>query len=89
MTELLDQAFARVRALPPETQDEYARVLLRLAGDEVTGADLPIYQLTPEEEADLAEVDDEIAQGAFATDEQVRAVWAKFEIRFGADKADR
>ncbi len=72
MTELLEQAIERVRALPPETQDDFARVLLRLAGD-----DEPVYQLTPEEEADLAAADAEIARGELATDEQVRAVWAK------------
>ncbi|WP_407526892.1 hypothetical protein [Methylobacterium oryzisoli] len=46
MTRLLDQAFARVRALPPETQDACARLLLRLAGDD----EGDVYQITPEEE---------------------------------------
>jgi len=42
-------------------------------------ADLPAIQLTPEDEADLAAADDEIARGDFATDEQMHAIWAKHE----------
>ena len=72
MTKLLDQAIRRVRALPDEAQDACARVLLRLVDE-----DGPVYQLTPEEEADLAQADAEIARGALATDEEVRALWAK------------
>lgn len=72
MTELLEQAVERVRALPPETQDEFARVLLRLAGDDGT-----IYRLTGEEEASLAISLGEAQRGEFASDEQVRAIWAK------------
>ena len=53
-------------------QDDLARVLLQLTVEEQ-----PVYQLTPEEEADLDEADAEIARGEFATDDQVRAVWAK------------
>ena len=72
MTELLEIAIERARALSPEMQDDLARLLLRLAGEEEQ-----IYLLTSEEEADLIEADDEIARGAFATDEEVRAVFAK------------
>lgn len=74
MTQLLDRAFERVRTLPPETQDAYARVLLRLAGDDDEG---DVYQLTPEEQASLATSLDQAAHGEFASDEEVRAVWAK------------
>jgi hypothetical protein len=74
MTELLDHAIERVRALPPETQDAFARVLLNLAGDEDNQA---VYHLTPAEEASLAKSLEQAARGEFATDEQVRAVWAK------------
>ena len=73
MTDLLEKAIERVRAFPPEAQDDFARVLLRLAGDD----DEPVYQLTPEEEADLDESDAEAARGEFATDEEVAAIWAK------------
>ena len=74
MTELLEIAIERARALSPETQDDLARLLMRLAGQEEQ-----IYQLTLEEEADLIAADDEIARDAFATDEEVRAVFAKHD----------
>lgn len=73
MTELLEQAVERVRALPSDQQDELARVLLRLAGDD----DEAVYQLTQEEKTSLAESRAQAARGEFATDEEVRAVWAK------------
>lgn len=73
MTRLLEQAVETVRALPPEAQDALARFLLQVAAD-----DQPAIQLTAEEDADLAEADAEIARGEFATDEQMRAIWAKY-----------
>ena len=72
MTELLEHAVETVRALPPAMQDELARVLLQLAGEEQ-----PVIQLTAEEDADLAAADEEIARGEFATDEEMSAIWAK------------
>ena len=38
------------------------------------------YVLTPEEEADINDSLAEAARGEFATDEEVRAVWAKHEL---------
>ena len=75
MTDLLDRAIARARALPPDAQDEAARLLLLFAGE-----DGPVIQLTPEEEADLREADAEIARGEFATEEEVEAVRAKYRL---------
>ena len=73
MTDLLERAVASARELSPEKQDEIARVMLTLAGD-----DASVCRLTPEEEeADLAESDAEVVRGDFATDEEVRAMWAK------------
>lgn len=74
MTDLLEQAVERVRALPPDQQDEFARVLFNLAGDEDAE---PVYRLTPEETASLAKSRAQAARREFATDEEVRAVWAK------------
>ncbi|MDO9425305.1 MAG: hypothetical protein Q7T93_00565 [Methylobacterium sp.] len=71
MTQLLDQAIERVRALPPKTQDDFARVLLSLADDEVE----PVI-LTDEERAAIAASMAAAERCEFATDEQVRAVWA-------------
>ena len=72
MTSIVDHAIQRLRSLPSEEQDHFARVLLRL-----TGEGQPVHQLTPEEEIDIDDADAEIARGEFATDEEVRAVWAK------------
>ena len=73
MTKLLDQALEAARTLPPAAQDDIARVVLRLAGadDEV-----PVPP-TPEEEAAVAASQAAAARGEFATDDDVRAVWAK------------
>jgi hypothetical protein len=72
MTRLLEEAFSTVATLPDARQDELARVLLELAG-----VDQPPIQLTPEEDADLAEAEAEIERGELATPEEVRAMWAK------------
>jgi hypothetical protein len=75
MTKLLEHAVDSVRALPPEVQDELARLLLQVAGEEQ-----PVIQLTAEERADLAEADAEIARGEFATDEQISSMLAKRDV---------
>jgi len=73
MTKLLDQAVEAARNLSPEAQDEIAHIVLRLAGAD----DEPPVPLTPEEQAAVAASKSAAARGEFATDEQVRAVWAK------------
>ncbi|WGJ16084.1 hypothetical protein QEV83_07530 [Methylocapsa sp. D3K7] len=72
MTKLLDRAVEAARNLPPDTQDEIARLVLQLAGDEV-----PAVALTVEERAAIASSKEASARGEFATDEHVRAVWTK------------
>jgi hypothetical protein len=72
MTKLMERAIEAVQAMPPDTQDELARLLLRIAGD-----DEAVIELTPEEEASFAESFAQAARGEFATDEQIRAIWAK------------
>jgi hypothetical protein len=72
VTRLFKQAVETVSVLPDDTQDELARILLQLAGVEQRS-----YELTPEEEADLDASLAEAEQGEFATDEEVRAMWAK------------
>ncbi len=72
MIRLLKQAVDAVSALPADRQDELARVLLQLAGVEQ-----PPYELTAEEEADVDASLAEAERGEFATDEEVRAMWAK------------
>ncbi|WP_342163632.1 hypothetical protein [Methylobacterium sp. SD21] len=74
MTELLERAIARVRALPEAMQDDAARMLLVFASSEGE----PVYHLSLEEEASLAKSRAQAARGEFAADEQVRALWAKY-----------
>ena len=72
MTRLLEQAMETVSALPDDVQDDLARMLLQFAGVEQ-----PAYPLTPEEAADISVSLAEAERGEFATDEEVRAMWAK------------
>ncbi len=74
MTELLDQALEVARNLPPATQDDIARVVLRLAGE---NDEEPPVALAPDERAAIAASKAAAARGEFASDEQVRAAWAK------------
>jgi hypothetical protein len=76
MTKLLDKAFEAARSLPPETQDDIARVVLELAGDDPAS----LVALLPEERAAIAASKAAAARGEFATQEQVRAVWSKYGL---------
>ncbi len=74
MTKLLEQALEAVRRLPPDTQDEIARAMLNLAGDEGQ----------PEEigPAHLPAVLEGLAQAKrrqFATDDEVEAAFRRFD----------
>jgi predicted transcriptional regulator len=73
MTKLFELAIETARRLSPEAQDEIARVVLEFAHD----AGQRVIQLTPEEEASFDESLAQAERGEFATDDQVRAVWAK------------
>ena len=72
MTKLLDRAVEAARNLPPGAQDEIARLVLQLAGNEE-----PPIALTAEERAAIALSKEAAARGEFATDEQERAAWVK------------
>ena len=72
MTKLLDQALEAVRILPPEVQDDIARLLLQLARD-----DAEPVALSPDERGAVAASKAAAARGEFASDEQVRETWAK------------
>jgi hypothetical protein len=72
MTKLLDTAVEAVRRLPPEIQDDLARALLQMAGE-----DPPVVRLTPEEAASFDESLRQSEHGELATDDLLRAIWAK------------
>jgi hypothetical protein len=73
MTKLLDDALRAVRNLPPDDQDNIARAVLRLIGTD----DEPPVGLSADERTAIATSKSAAARGEFASDEQVRAAWAK------------
>jgi hypothetical protein len=76
MTELLAKALEAVRHLPADEQDEIARTILALVGSD----DEEPMPLTGDERAAVARSKAEAARGEFASDEEVRAVWAKYGL---------
>ncbi|MFL9500338.1 hypothetical protein ACJMQP_09745 [Rhodopseudomonas palustris] len=75
MTKLLDQALEVARSLPAELQDDIARVVLQLTGD-----DDVVVGLSDDERAAIERSKDAAKRGAFASDEDVRALWAKYGL---------
>jgi hypothetical protein len=73
MTKLLDQALEAARSLPSDAQDEIARVVLQLTGRDEAAS----IALSSDEREAIATSKAAAARGEFATDEQVRATWAK------------
>lgn len=76
MTKLLEQAVEAARTLPPDMQDEIARLVLQLAGAD----DEPPVGLLPDERAGIERSKAAAARGEFATDADVRRVWAKHRL---------
>ena len=68
MTKLVEQAVAAISKLPPETQDDLARLMLALA------ADTPV-PLSADEAAAIAEAEAEIGRGERIPPETIRAFW--------------
>jgi hypothetical protein len=75
MTRLLEEGIEAVRGLPADRQDMAGELLLGLAG-----AVQPDYGLTPEQIADLRIAIAQADRGEFATEDELRAVWAKFGL---------
>jgi hypothetical protein len=74
MTKLLQKALEAVQQLPPESQDEIARAMLLLAGDEGQPEDI--------DPAHLSDVLEGLAQAKrreFASDAEVEAAFRRFE----------
>jgi predicted transcriptional regulator len=73
MSELLEKAIEAVRLLAPEVQDDRARIMLHLTGNE----DEP----EPIEPHDLSAIPEGLAQaecGEFTRDAEVEAVFRRF-----------
>jgi hypothetical protein len=74
MTKLLQKALEAVRRLPPDTQDEIARVMLSLTGDQEESEEI--------DPAHLPDVLESLAQARrrqFATDAEVEAAFRRFD----------
>ena len=73
MTKLMERALEAVRRLPPDSQDEIARAMLTLAGED---------EPEPIDPAHLQDVLESLAQAQrrrFATDEEVETAFRRFE----------
>ncbi|GJD57207.1 hypothetical protein [Methylobacterium dankookense] len=75
MTDLLEKAVAAARELPADLQDDIARMVLALAGE-----DQEPYRFSPAEEAEEDAADAAEARGDYASDDEIRAVWAKYGL---------
>jgi hypothetical protein len=73
MTKLLEQAVEAARKLSPEEQDDIAHAIMQLAGQGDTAP------LSDDERAAIARSKAAAANGEFATDDEVRLVWAKHD----------
>ncbi len=74
MTKLLEQALDAVRLLPPENQDEIARAMLALAGEDNGPEDID-----PSHLGDVMESLAQARRGQFATDAEVEAAFRRFD----------
>ena len=83
MTKLLERALEAVRRLPPDSQDEIARAMLSLAGDD--GEPEPISP------AHLSDVLESLAQAKrrqFASDAEIEAAFRRFaSVHASVDEA--
>lgn len=73
MIDLLNQAVKAAQKLPPDMQDDIARIMLAYAGDNDE-----IIDLTPKETADLLAAQAEMAEGEFATETEIDAVLVRY-----------
>ena len=71
MTTLLEQAIDTAQSLSPDAQDDIARLMLAYAGD------LPVVDLSAEDEAAVLRSREAALRGEVATDEHMNAIWAK------------
>jgi hypothetical protein len=76
MTDLLEKAIEAARKLTPAEQDDIARAILQLAGSD----DVSPVPLTEDERHAIARSKESAARGEFASDDEVRAVWSKYDL---------
>ncbi|HEX3882458.1 MAG TPA: hypothetical protein VHW66_07365 [Stellaceae bacterium] len=74
MTKLLERAVAATRRLPPDGQDEIARAMLSLIGDEGEPE-----EIDPAHLSDVLEGLAPARRREFASDEQIEAAFRRFD----------
>jgi hypothetical protein len=74
MTKLLEEALQAVRRLPPDSQDEIARAMLTLAGNEAEPE-----AIDPAHLPDILESLAQARRRQFATDAEVEAAFRRFD----------
>jgi DNA-binding transcriptional regulator YdaS (Cro superfamily) len=74
MTKLLRQALEAVQKLPPESQDEIARAMLTLVGDEAAPE-----LIDPAHLPDVLEALAQARRRQFASDAEVEAAFRRFD----------
>ena len=74
MTKMLDVAIAAVRRLPPDQQDAIASAMIGLAD----GNDAP-EPIDPAHRVAIAEGLAQVQRGEFASEQEVEAVFRRFE----------
>jgi hypothetical protein len=74
MTKLLEKALEVVRRLPPDSQDEIARAILMLSGNEAEPEEVDPAHL-PALLAGLAQAE----RREFASDDEIEAAFRRFE----------
>jgi DNA-binding TFAR19-related protein (PDSD5 family) len=74
MTKLPEKALEAVRQLPPDSQDEIARVMLALAGDERESE-----EIDPTHLPDVLESLAQAKRREFASDTELKAEFRRFD----------
>ena len=72
--EQIDSILERVRTWPEARQEDAALLLLAMEGQ-----DTNLYRLSEEERADIDQALEEVARGEVASDEEVAAVFNRFQ----------
>jgi predicted transcriptional regulator len=72
MNKALAEIIERIPEWPPEAQEEAVRAL-----SEIEASGEGVYELSPEEEADIAVGLAQAERGEFLTDEEVRALYKR------------
>ncbi len=73
MTTLFELAIETARLLPPEKQDEIARLVLEMAAEEQSP-----YVLSDEEQSEIADALGEVERGELVDESAVRGLLSKF-----------